>query len=225
MEYMVVWLHDFTDTYYSVHGLDQIDDAEAFYQKLATNNPNIFSCLGKVEIVEQQFTSSPIFDGLPRPSNDRASGTEEDDSVDWVKRRLIQGQAVGKAVCMAVWLLGRGSFYRIREFEHVEDAVAFFLACLDLMSNPAARSCARTNQNDGYRCSVQLVSDFALDVGCVGTVYRIQQVPTNKLNVNALVPPEKVETLGLHLVVMLEGNEHAALHRSLPQLGCLWVIS
>src|SRR5438552_14732539 len=91
--------------YYSVHGFDQIDDAEAFYQKLATNNPNIFSCLGKVEIVEQQFTSSPIFDGLPRPSNDRASGTEEDDSVDWVKRRLIQGQAVGKAVCMAVWLL------------------------------------------------------------------------------------------------------------------------
>ncbi len=91
MEYMVVWLHDFTDTYYSVHGFDQIDDAEAFYQKLATNNPNIFSCLGKVEIVEQQFTSSPIFDGLPRPSNDRASGTEEDDSVDWVKRRLIQG--------------------------------------------------------------------------------------------------------------------------------------
>src|SRR6266702_1843314 len=86
MEYMVVWLHDFTDTYYSVHGFDQIDDAEAFYQKLATNNPNIFSCLGKVEIVEQQFTSSPIFDGLPRPSNDRASGTEEDDSVDWVKR-------------------------------------------------------------------------------------------------------------------------------------------
>ena len=76
MEYMVVWLHDFTDTYYSVHGLDQIDDAEAFYQKLATNNPNIFSCLGKVEMVEQQFTSSPIFDGLPRPSNDRASGTE-----------------------------------------------------------------------------------------------------------------------------------------------------
>src|SRR5437870_13495442 len=113
MEYMVVWLHDFTDTYYSVHGLDQIDDAEAFYQKLATNNPNIFSCLGKVEIVEQQFTSSPIFDGLPRPSNDRASGTEEDDSVDWVKRRLIQGQAAGKAVCMAVWLLGRGSFYRV----------------------------------------------------------------------------------------------------------------
>ena len=109
-----------------MHGFDQIDDAEAFYQKLATNNPNIFSCLGKVEIVEQQFTSSPIFDGLPRPSNDRASGTEEDDSVDWVKRRLIQGQAVGKAVCMAVWLLGRGSFYRIREFEHVEDAVAFF---------------------------------------------------------------------------------------------------
>jgi len=126
MEYMVVWLHDFTDTYYSVHGFDQIDDAEAFYQKLATNNPNIFSCLGKVEIVEQQFTSSPIFDGLPRPSNDRASGTEEDDSVDWVKRRLIQGQAAGEDVCMAVWLLGRGSFYRIREFEHVEDAVAFF---------------------------------------------------------------------------------------------------
>src|SRR5207248_7300627 len=49
MEYMVVWLHDFTDTYYSVHGFDQIDDAEAFYQKLATNNPNIFSCLGKVQ--------------------------------------------------------------------------------------------------------------------------------------------------------------------------------
>src|SRR5438046_10548028 len=67
-----------------------------------------------------------MYDELPRPSNDRASGTEEYDSVDWVKRRLIQGQAVGKAVCMAVWLLGRGSFYRIREFEHVEDAVAFF---------------------------------------------------------------------------------------------------
>src|SRR6266852_2906889 len=93
MEYMVVWLHDFTDTYHSVHGFDQIDDAEAFYQKLATNNPNIFSCLGKVEIVEQQFTSSAIFDGLPPPSKDRASGTEEDDSVDWLKRRLIQGKA------------------------------------------------------------------------------------------------------------------------------------
>src|SRR5207302_4035139 len=115
MEYMVVWLHDFTDTYYSVHGLDQIDDAEAFYQKLATNNPNIFSCLGKVEIVEQQFTSSPIFDGLPRPSNDRASGTEEDDSVDWVKRRLIQGQAVGKAVCMATLSLT----CEIRSLPHV----------------------------------------------------------------------------------------------------------
>ncbi len=88
MEYMVVWLHDFTDTYYSVHGFDQIDDAEAFYQKLATNNPNIFSCLGKVEIVEQQFTSSAIFDGLPRPSKDRASGTEEDDSVEFKVKRL-----------------------------------------------------------------------------------------------------------------------------------------
>src|SRR5438128_12687328 len=126
MEYMVVWLHDFTDTYYSVHGLDQIDDAEAFYQKLATNNPNIFSCLGKVEIVEQQFTSSPIFDGLPRPSNDRASGREEDDSVDWVKRRLINGQAAGEDVCMAVCLLGGGSLSRMRDVERVECAVTYF---------------------------------------------------------------------------------------------------
>src|SRR3989442_13956737 len=117
MEYMVVWLNDFTYTYYSVHGLNQSDDAEAFYQKLATNNPNIFSCLGKVEIVEQQFTSSPIFDGLPRPSNDRASGTEEDDSVDWGKRRLIQGQTAGEDVSMAEWWLGRGSFFRIRRFK------------------------------------------------------------------------------------------------------------
>ncbi len=31
MEYMVVWLHDFTDTYYSVHGFDQIDDAESLH--------------------------------------------------------------------------------------------------------------------------------------------------------------------------------------------------
>src|SRR5690242_18010292 len=68
MEYMVVWLHDFTDTYYSVHGFDQIDDAEAFYQKLATNNPNIFSCLGKVEIVEQQFTLARSLDGRGNPS-------------------------------------------------------------------------------------------------------------------------------------------------------------
>ena len=43
MEYMVVWLHDFTDTYYSVHGFDQIDDAEAFYQKLATQTTPTFS--------------------------------------------------------------------------------------------------------------------------------------------------------------------------------------
>jgi len=123
MEYMVVWLHTFADSYYSLHGFDQLRDAGAFYQKLATDNPNIFSCLGKVEIVEQQYASSAIFDGLPRPSRDRASGTEEDDKV---KRRLIQGQASGEAVCMAVWLLGRGSFYRIREFEHVEEAVTFF---------------------------------------------------------------------------------------------------
>src|SRR5437016_3715849 len=110
MEYMVVWLHDFTDTYYSVHGLDQIDDAEAFYQKLATNNPNIFSCLGKVEIVEQQFTSSPIFDGLPRPSNDRASGTEEDDSVDLGEKETYSrssgwGRCVHGGVVARSWLL------------------------------------------------------------------------------------------------------------------------
>jgi uncharacterized protein YsxB (DUF464 family) len=126
MEYMVVWLHHFADTYYSVHGFDQQDDAKAFYQELATNNPNIFSCLGEVEVVEQQFASSAIFDGLPRPSKARASGTEEDSSVDRVKTRLIQGQTTGEIVCMAIWLLGRGSFYRIREFDHVEDAVSFF---------------------------------------------------------------------------------------------------
>src|SRR5204863_8607186 len=106
MEYMVVWLHDFTDTYYSVHGLDQIDDAEAFYQKLATNNPNIFSCLGKVETVEQQFTSSAIFDALRPPPKDGASGTAKDNSVDWVNMRHIQVQAGGNAVGMALWLRG-----------------------------------------------------------------------------------------------------------------------
>jgi hypothetical protein len=88
MEYMVVWLHHFADTYYSLNGFDQRPDAEVFYQKLSTNNPNIFSCLGEVEVVEQQFASSAIFDGLPRPSKDRATGTEEDDKV---KKRLIQG--------------------------------------------------------------------------------------------------------------------------------------
>ena len=77
MEYMVVWLHTFADSYYSLHGFDQLRDAGAFYQKLATDNPNIFSCLGKVEIVEQQYASSAIFDGLPRPSKDRASGTKK----------------------------------------------------------------------------------------------------------------------------------------------------
>jgi hypothetical protein len=113
MKYMVVWLPHFADTYYSVNGFDQRPDAEAFYQKLSTNNPNIFSCLGKVE--EQQYASSAIFNGLPRPSSDRASGTKDDK----VKRRLIQGQASGGAVCMAVYLFGRGSFYRIIAFEHV----------------------------------------------------------------------------------------------------------
>src|SRR5439155_19440219 len=52
------------------------------------------------------------------------------------------------AVCMAVWLLGRGSFYRIREFEHVEDAVAFFRG----FSEAALHS---TTHRDMFMCVVK----------------------------------------------------------------------
>src|SRR5439155_2311451 len=84
---------------------------------------------------------------------------------------------------------------------------------LDLPPNPVAIGSLFTDEHNCHGRSLQLFPNALPDIVLVGALDRVEKMSSQELDVDVLVPAKKVESLRLHLVVVLVRNEHPASHR------------